>query len=383
MKELAFISQNRIYCLSGGRINELPCGRVIKYKETLADIRRRSEWKTSGSGAAFMGQNIPAADPENVTADISGLACYDGQLVYAVRLDDSGGIYIRSTDRTDMNESLIVSGKEIFPGRMSCQGNKLCISCGENREEKHISLYELPSSFAKELTDGDSIEEAPSMDGERIYFSTAGYARDDTGCIAAVQNKSIMCLDTALGTMDEFITDEKYDFLCPVPDGEGGIYCIRQTAGGDKPGGAGIIKDVLLFPFRMIKSVFGLLNYFSMIFGGESLRSGGSAVPERTKHRDEKQMFIDGNRINAERNLKAEKSRGEKYPGIMPASRVLLHISASGEQNVIKSGVLDYTLLSDGNIAISNGRHIIISDRNGTSLNAYPADRAVSLTEIV
>ncbi|MCR5166598.1 MAG: hypothetical protein K6C13_05190, partial [Oscillospiraceae bacterium] len=71
MKELAFISQNRIYCLSGGRINELPCGRVIKYKETLADIRRRSEWKTSGSGAAFMGQNIPAADPENVTADIS------------------------------------------------------------------------------------------------------------------------------------------------------------------------------------------------------------------------------------------------------------------------------------------------------------------------
>ena len=170
MKELAFISQNRIYCLSGGRINELPCGRVIKYKETLADIRRRSEWKTSGSGAAFMGQNIPAADPENVTADISGLACYDGQLVYAVRLDDSGGIYIRSTDRTDMNESLIVSGKEIFPGRMSCQGNKLCISCGENREEKHISVYELPSSFAKELTDGDSIEEAPSMDGERIYF---------------------------------------------------------------------------------------------------------------------------------------------------------------------------------------------------------------------
>nr|MCR5166106.1 hypothetical protein [Oscillospiraceae bacterium] len=183
--------------------------------------------------------------------------------------------------------------------------------------------------------------------------------------------------------MDEFITDEKYDFLCPVPDGEGGIYCIRQTAGGDKPGGAGIIKDVLLFPFRIVKSIFGLLNYFSMIFGGESLRSGGSAVPERTKHRDEKQMFIDGNRINAERNLKAEKNRGEKYPGIMPASRVLMHISASGEQNVIKSGVLDYTLLSDGNIAISNGRHIIISDRNGASVNAYPADRAVSLTEIV
>lgn len=385
MAGIAFVSQNRIYFLDGGRITEIPCGRLEKYREALAGIRRRTEWKTTGTGAKFMGQTgMPADDESNIYAQIGGIACYDGRLVYGIRLDESGSIYIRSLDPSDTDENLVVSGKEIFPGRMSCLDNILAVSCGANDLEMHISAYELPSSVCLEYTDGDSIEEAPSFDGKnRIYFSTAGYARDGAGRIAAVQNKSIVCLDTARCVMDEVISDEKYDYLYPKSDGCGGLYAVRRTAGGERTGdGGNILLDIIKLPYRLIKALAGLLNMFSIIFGGESLKSGGKS-DAKAKQQDRKQLFIDGNIVNAEKNMQEAQRRGEKYPGIMPQSSVLVHIGPDGKEDIILRGVLDYTLLADGNLAVSNGSHIMICGIDGSEISAVKADRAVCLTEII
>ena len=382
MNDIAFISDNRIFRTDNGKTEELSCGRLKSYKSAVADIRRRNEWKTMGSGAMFMGHNPLPEDENSIQCELTGLACRKGDIVYGIRLDESGGIYIRSADRKDETETLVVSGKDIFPGRMNCSGNSLWVSCGENSTEKHISVYEeLPSSHCRELTDGDTIEEAPYKYEDKIYFSTAGYARNEYGSIAAVQNKSIVCLDTSSGTMDEIVSDEKFDFLCPIPDGEGGIYCIRQPAGGEKSSNKTLLTDILLFPVRIVKSIFGMLNFFSITFGGEALRSDGE-FPERAKQKSKKELFIDGNRINAEKNMKAEQSKGEKYPGIMPASRVLVHIGTDGEHEIIRKGVLDYTLMSDGRIAVSNGNHIIFMNKNGETESAIKAAKAVSIIEL-
>ena len=390
MNGLAYISENKIFCLKNDKSEEIPCGRLENYKSVLADIRRRNEWKSSGTGAQFMNQIAAPEEFDNMliaSCEITGLACFEGQLVYGVRLDESGGIYIRSADRSQEPETLVISGKDIFPGRMSCCGDKLSVSCGENRLEKHISVYTLPSSHCREYTDGDTIEESPREDGGSIYFSTAGYARNPDGSVAAVQNKSIVKLDTAAGRMDEVLSDEKYDFLCPFPDGIGGIYCIRQPAGGENSDNENLLKDVVMFPIRIIKAIGGFLDMFSIIFGGESLRSDGKSFSEKhaekAMRKSRKEMLIDGNIINAEKNMKAEQNSGEKYPGIMPQSRVLIHADSSGNIEVIRKGVLDFILLSDGNLAVSNGGHILIADRNGTTLKAYKADKASALTEII
>ena len=49
---IIYTSENKIYSFENSNKTEIPCGRVIKYKETLDSIRRRSEWKTTGSGPA-------------------------------------------------------------------------------------------------------------------------------------------------------------------------------------------------------------------------------------------------------------------------------------------------------------------------------------------
>ena len=85
---IIYTSENKIYSFENSNKTEIPCGRVIKYKETLDSIRRRSEWKTTGSGAMFTGTAMKAETIE-MPARITGLACYgdkDGGLIYGFPL---------------------------------------------------------------------------------------------------------------------------------------------------------------------------------------------------------------------------------------------------------------------------------------------------------
>lgn len=382
MYSIAYVSNNRIYINRDGRTEELSCGRINSYKETLAQIRRRTEWKTTGTGAQFMGTARPQTDESEVYAEIGGIGISGDRLIYGVRLDESGSIYSRSLDPDDKIENLIISGKDIFSGRIDCLGGKAAVSLGENSAEKHICVYDISGSGCHEYTDGDSIEEAPAFDGEnRIYFSTAGYARDQSGNIAAVQNKSIVCLDTKRLVMDEVLSDERYDHLCPVPDGKGGLYCIRQKAGGEKQSSGGnIFKDIILIPYRLFRALFGLLDFLSKAFGGEALKSGGDT---KAKQKSEKEMFIEGNLVNAEKNMREAEKNGDKHPGFMSADRVLIHMGADGDTEIVRKGVLDYALLSDGNLAVSNGRYIIICDKKGDEISAFKADSALYLKEVI
>ena len=63
---IIYTSENKIYSFENSNKTEIPCGRVIKYKETLDSIRRRSEWKTTGSGAMFTGTAMKAETIEMI-----------------------------------------------------------------------------------------------------------------------------------------------------------------------------------------------------------------------------------------------------------------------------------------------------------------------------
>ncbi len=115
----------------------------------------------------------------------------------------------------------------------------------------------------------------------------------------------------------------------------------------------------MLFPVRIVKAIGGLLNYFSMRYGGEPLRSNSSRS-EKAKHRTPREMFLAENMLKAEENRRQNQQAGDKYPGICPRNRVLLRIDPDGKETVLRHGVLDYTLLPDGRIVCSNGTHVLL-----------------------
>ncbi len=381
---IVYTSENKIYMLENSVKTEIPCGRIIKYKETLDSIRRRSEWKTTGQGAMFTGA-AQRAESTEIPAKITGICMKDGELIYGARLDESSSLYTRSTDRTDMTEGLIISGNDIALGKFDYYGGRLAISIGA-AASTHIAVMEPPSSAYEEYTDGDTTEEDPSWSRfypDRIYFSTAGFARNEYGAVSAVSPKSGAYLNVRTREMEEFLSDPSFDYMKIKDDEYGNLYYIRQPYGGEK-GDSGIkFTDILLFPVRLLKGLFGWLNFMCTIWGGEPLKSGDTGEPgsQRSKRRSAKDIIIDGNVINARELAKAAELKDDDLSGIMPHSRVLVKREADGVETVLYKGVLDYSVCSGGSILVSNGRHIIrLAD--GKETHIAKAYLAANLTEI-
>lgn len=386
---IAYTSENKIYKLENGNKTEIPCGRIQKYKEAIESIRRRSEWKTTGKGAQFTGAANAASlpDEENIAARICGLGTNGEKLIYGVGLDESCSLYQRSFDRTDMNEGLILSGNDIFFGAFDCLDGKMAVSLGHSRGELHIAIMEPPASYYNELTDGDTVEENPWWSRSlknRIYFSTAGNARNEYGAIGAVSPRSGAYIDTDTNEMVEFLSDPKTDHLKIKDDKYGNVYYIRRPYDDGSSKGSGIsIGDVLFFPFRIIKALFGWLNFMSVIWGGEPLKKGDTGLPgfARSKNRSARDIIVDGNVINAERLAKEAELKDSDMSGLMPLSRELVKREADGTEKVIKKGVLDYTVCADGRLLVSNGRHIVLIDGDKET-HVAKAYLAMNLTEI-
>lgn len=381
--DIAYISENKIYRLNDGNKIEIPCERIAKYKETLASIRRRSEWKSSGQGAKFMGVAQDVGNDGNIHSSIKGICENNGKLIYTIALDETESLYERSYDRTDTNEGLIIAGNDLYFGSSDCKDGKMAVSLGHNSSELHISVLTPPSAAYTEYTDGDTIEENPSWSKSlnRIYFSTAGYARYENGSIAAVSPRSAAYFDIDKNELVEFISDNSYDFLKISDDSYGNIYYIRQPYAAKEEKSDFAISDIFLFPFRLIKGLFGWFNFMCTIWGGESLKKGDAALPGMTKskNRSQKDIIIEGNIIKAETLAKESKLDDNDLSGFLPQNRVLIKREADDNEIIIAKGVLDYAVSDNGTVIYSNGRHIMKYE-NGTESHIAKARLATSLT---
>jgi len=379
---IIYSAENKIFSYDESEklLTEIPCGKIIKYRDTIRSIQQKKEWKTSGSGAAFMGMNAEMVDADLLPVQITGLGVCGDELIYGVNLEGVGSVYHRSFDPSDDSEGLVRASNEFVFGSFDCKGDQLAVSMGANTNSLHIGVMDIKGRY-NEYTDGDTIEENPSWAAKKngIYFSTAGYARNQYGAVAATGPRAIAYLNLDNSSMSEIVADEAYDYLHPQEDKNGVLYYIRQPYGGEKPESGITFKDIILFPVRIIKGIFGFLNMFSILFGGESLKSGGAANGTKSKQRSEKDMIIEGNVINAEKLDKINEANGDKMSGIMPMSRVLIKRLADGSEEIVKKGVLDYTLC-DKDVIISNGRHIIRIAPDGTETHITKAKLAMNIT---
>lgn len=362
--KIIYISDNKIYKCTDGKITELSSERAQHYKSTVSEIRRNKEWKHSGTGAQFMGTAAPSGN-ESIFVSINGIADDGTGLVYSIQLGEMGGIYRKNPDKPEAAEEHIFTGMNRDIGSISIKNGKIA-ACSNG----HLSIFDMKGNF-EDITDGDSIESQPcwSADDDRIFCSTAGIARNQYGAPAAYSPRSIMAVDLNAGSMEELFADEKYDFLRPSNDSSGNFYYIRQPYKVPEEKNP-LWKDVLLFPVRIIKALLGFLNAFSVLFGGESLRSGRKQGDVKTKEKSDRELFFEGRLLEAEKNEKENTAKGEKNPGIFPLSRVLVRIAPDGTETVLKRGVMDYAVLPDGSIICSNGRSLLHITDSGEELIA-------------
>ncbi len=369
MPNIYYLSEGKLYKVQedGGRL--LPSEAAEKYHQNLKEIEKRQEWKTSGAGARFMGMGMmgPAGSPsasENAYVSVESLtAAGPEKLIYSLSLETSAGLHTKNPLKEEAAEGFILRRNNTRIHHIDCnpQDGAIAASVSDGPKECHIAIIREEHSEFHVITEGDTMDITPSYSRANpriIYYSSAGYYVDPRKSQTYYGSYCLNRLDLDSGSLTEVIADEKYDYIRPKETAAGSLYCIRRPKIAPKE--RSFLLDVFLIPFRLLKAIFGWLNFFSRRYTGEALvkdKESGSN-PARHQTKSEEEIFIEGNLINAEKALKENIRQGEKFPGIAPKSWELVLIGEAGNVEVIKKGVLDYAF--DGeDLLFSNGKYMV------------------------
>ncbi len=381
-----YISDGKLFLNEGNASKEVRSSVLDSYVQKLRESASRNEWKRSGEGARFTGAFEPAESAESRIASVRSAVCclgkHDGQLIYSINIDGLTGIYSKS-DLDSADEGIVISSADTSYRDFDIKNGRMAVSSAF-AGESHIGVIKIGSSDCDIYTDGRSYDTEPvwsRTDSDKLYFCTAGLAiqenpeddRYDQHQPVSYQQlimdmaeksapvkrgpSSICIMDISQGTMDEVLSDEKYDFLHPQSTSDGSLYYIKRPYRPQESGkhSLGCLLDVLLFPFRLIGALFGFFNFFSIKYSGKALSRTGEV-----KQKSREQMFIDGNLIDAEREMKENVSKGDKFPGIIPRSWELHRLMPGGSDKLIRKGVVAYRIDEETkDILISNGSAIL------------------------
>jgi hypothetical protein len=219
----------------------------------------------------------------------------------------------------------------------------------------HLEVYDTEGNLKGAVTGGDCVDAAPSFvpgAPTTVVFQSAGAARrPQDGFVVAVGHVVVNRLDYASGRLETLIDDARYDHVAPRMDAAGNLYAIRRPF--EKPATqtlATTLTDALLFPWRLLKAIFGYLNFFSMIYGREPLRSaGGPRTPELDQ--DLGRLWLHGRMIELAKLAPDAKTTG----GLVPRSWELVRRDPGGNVEVLARHVVSFDLSGDGVVVWSNG----------------------------
>lgn len=286
----------------------------------------------------------------------------DDKIIYSVEVENNSGIFIKYlNDDKEMEHHVIHDAKAGFYNLdYNRTTGEVAVAVQQSPTERNIAILDIKTSRYSVITEGDSIDNNPvwgKANPEIIYFDSTGVGRNGQGMVIGFSSKVINRLNTQTGELCELISFDGHDCFQPKVDGKDNVYFIKRPY--QSPFSKSIsIKDIIFIPFKILKAIFKWIEFFTIKHTGEPLVTGGSN-PAKSKELDQQQIIINGNIINAEKIMKENSARGEKYPGIAPKEWELLKMDRSGSLSCIKKGVMGYDVDSEGNIVYSNGKYII------------------------
>lgn len=346
------ISEDKIYRADGTAPVAVECGRIKDYLSAVNGMKKRDEWKTTGKGAQFM--NVEEKYYDTESHFLRSLAADGERLIYTTYIDGVGGIYLKDPETGD--ETYIAANLQADPGRISVRNGKYCIDAGEGAYERHIAMLDPHNGGVDQITEGFTSESCPFIsrkDPTKIYYAAIGYAQNNAGYVQEKSASSICVYDSSDGSLTDVVSDPGHDYMKPADTADGTLYYIRRKYEPMRRK-SNIGRDILMFPVRIIKAIGGFLSIFSMVYGGEPLRTGGGN-PARSRMKDERELFVEGNLINAKKISEAQANGDE---ALIPSEWVLIKRAPDGTETVIAKSVMDYTLLDDGTVIYSDGSSV-------------------------
>ncbi len=376
MEKIAFADGEKIGVIGEQGIVYYGSEAIARYREYVETRARNDEWKVSGEGARFRGDGENIA--ERVDAYVNGVAWQDGKVVYAYTVNGSSGVCRRPLDPKAREEHIFSSSDREILSVDVC-GASIAVTVRGNDVTSQVGVLNGTTSELVTYTEGDARDANAVFHPVRpnvLLFDSAGAGRTAEGRFSGKYAPAVLMeLDADTLALSERKGDGKNSFVKPRVGTDGALYCIRRP---EKERAGSLFADILLFPFRLIKALFGFLQAFTVIFGKTSLSSdmGTGDNPTSGRKQDARKLFVDGRYIDAAREEKRNRKFKDRAYGFIPASWKLVKLGEKEE--VLASGVCDFCIGREG-VYYTDGRHIYkLSDGKETKL--ADTDRCLSLS---
>jgi hypothetical protein len=368
---IAYLAQGRLHVKapeSPPRAIESRFGQSLV--ERALSMDRRHSWKAQGRGAQFMSRGLMwgavGSEADGLGLSLTGLSPgrEPGELLYSLETKDIAGVF--ALREGGEHEQRLFHGNERRVRHLSTRPGLGRIACSTRHASgtAGIALMNADGSDLTEVTEGDSVDEAPAFvpgDPETLVFQSAGIGRDGEGRYLTLGPSAVKRLRLATGDIETVAESPEHDFLGPrvAPDGSL-LYIRRPYRGAHRFSLPAALKDLLLLPARLVMAIFHWLNFFSVRYSGKPLTTAGGP---RREGADIRQMMIWGNLVDAEQAAREAAARGEESPGLVPASWELVRHGAAPE--VLARSVLSFDVGGDGAVVFSNGSAVFLLEASG------------------
>lgn len=356
MEKFLFADGQDICLFENGSVKKYASTFIKNYKINAESIVRAKKWKHSGEGALFRSDAMEQ-DVSPVNYSINGIYPAEGEneIVYSFTVNETSGIYIKDLSAEKADEAHVINSLdyEFTGGCMDASTRLLAISVRRNDFNSDIALFNVNTGDYKTVTDGDTLDEDPFLSPESadiVYFSSRGVGRDANGNFAGFSNASICKLNIDSVEVEYVKSSDKFSYIKPVVH-DGKLYAIKTPAVEKR---SNPILEIILIPVRIVQALANFINLFVNAFTGKSITAGAYS-PAKGREYDGKKIYISGNLIEVDKELKKNARKKDSDYGFVPPSWQLVEVETD---KVIKSGILDFDIMQDGTIIMTNGRRI-------------------------
>lgn len=367
---VAYVAEGKLYLKREGAQSQLLESPFVQgILDRVARARQNNDWKNAGMAWQFSSRQMsPAAagaSAETRRIRFSGVSRggVEGELLYALDTDHVGGLFC--FDTKEQHERRIFHRNGFVASDLSRHPSDgmLAMSLRAPDGSAGVAVMEAAGKGLKPVTEGDSVDEAPSWlpsEQKVLLFQSAGVGRNPQGIPVGLGPYAIQRLELESGNLTTVLEEEANDLLLPRMSADGALYFVRRPYRQNSASPWRMLTDVLLFPFRVIRAIVHFLDFFSLMFTRKPLLTAGGP---KTEGPDARSLMLWGRFIDAEKALRQSK-QGSQGP-LVPADWQLVRRADNGEEQVLAKNVLAYDLCPDGSVIYTNGTAIFHRPASG------------------
>ncbi len=363
--EFIFIDGEKICVYKDGDIKEYESGYIEKYRASILQSAKNSEWKKNGRTEMLLNEDFYFNDDGEFFVKINSawLTENENELVYSFTVNETSGIYAKDLADEKKLESHIISSNDVEFISLNYNESGMIASVKKGEVAADIAIFSKDRSDYKCVTGGDSLDENPYLgDDGKIYFNSYGVARDEVGNFLGYGKSDIYSLNLKTMEIEEEVCGETISIMKPTKTEKGFYVIVKPIEEKEK---INPFLEILMIPVRIVQAIVGFISMFVNIFSGKPLVSEGGKSNKgyalaRNFKKDEKRLYVLNHLIRVDEELK--KNKKDKFPSFIPKSWKLFHVekkeNGNFNYNCFGTNVADYCLLETGELIITNGKYI-------------------------